>query len=99
MRGTDQQQNHVFSYLSPEARVRRDHPLRAIRAMVDVVLTQLSPRFDSMYAGPGPAIDSAGEAVAGTVAADAVQHPQRAFADGGDGLQLAVPLVRRPERG
>src|SRR5262252_4328310 len=53
MRGTDQQQNHVFSYLSPEARVRQDHPLRAIRAMVDVVLVQLSPRFDSMYAATG----------------------------------------------
>src|SRR5580704_1181917 len=53
MRGTDQQQNHMFSYLSPETRVRQDHPLRAIRAMVDVVLTQLSPRFDSMYAALG----------------------------------------------
>jgi hypothetical protein len=42
MRGDDQQQNHIFSYLSPEARVRQDHPLRAIRAMVDEVLTQLS---------------------------------------------------------
>jgi hypothetical protein len=29
MRGADQQQNHMFSYLSPEARVRKDHPLRA----------------------------------------------------------------------
>ena len=28
MRGEDQQQSHIFSYLSPEARVRRDHPLR-----------------------------------------------------------------------
>jgi transposase len=53
MRGTDQQQNHMFSYLSPEGRVRKDHPLRAIRAMVDVVLAQLSPRFDSMYAAVG----------------------------------------------
>src|ERR1700684_3318487 len=53
MRGDDQQQNHIFSYLSPEARVRQDHPLRAIRAMVDVVLAQLSPRFDSMYAAVG----------------------------------------------
>src|ERR1700726_5234531 len=53
MRGTDQQQNHMFSYLSPEARVRKDHPLRAIRAMVDVVLAQLSPGFDSMYAALG----------------------------------------------
>jgi hypothetical protein len=42
MRGDDQQQSQVFSYLSPEARVRKDHPLRAIRTMVDEVLTQLS---------------------------------------------------------
>jgi transposase len=53
MRGDDQQQNHVFSYLSPEMRVRKDHPLRAIRAMVDEVLTQLSRRFDMMYARVG----------------------------------------------
>jgi transposase len=53
MRGDDQQQNHMFSYLSPEARVRKDHPLRAIRAMVDEVLTQLSRRFDTMYARVG----------------------------------------------
>jgi transposase len=53
MRGTDQRQNHMFSYLSPETRVRKDHPLRAIRAMVDQVLAQLSRRFDSMYATVG----------------------------------------------
>ena len=53
MRGDDQQQNHIFSYLSPEARVRKDHPLRAIRAMVDEVLAQLSRRFDTMYARVG----------------------------------------------
>jgi transposase len=43
----------MFSYLSPEQRVRKDHPLRAIRAMVDEVLRQLSPRFDRMYAKVG----------------------------------------------
>jgi transposase len=53
MRGDDEQQNHVFSYLSPEKRVRADHPLRAIRAMVDEVLSQLSRRFDTMYARVG----------------------------------------------
>ncbi len=53
MRGDDQQQNHMFSYLSPEARVRKDHPLRAIRVMVDEILTQLSRRFDTMYARVG----------------------------------------------
>src|SRR5215467_13981277 len=53
MRGADQQQNHIFSYLSPEERVRKDHPLRAIRATVDEVLQQLSRRFDAMYAKVG----------------------------------------------
>src|SRR6201988_1693052 len=53
MRGTDQQQSHIFSYLSPEERVRKDHPLRAVRSMVDEVLQQLSPRFDAMYAKVG----------------------------------------------
>jgi len=53
MRGDDRQQNHMFSYLSPEMRVRKDHPLRAIRAMVDEVLSQLSRRFDGMYATVG----------------------------------------------
>ena len=43
----------MFSYLSPEKRVRQDHPLRAIRAMVDEVLSRLSRRFDRMYASVG----------------------------------------------
>src|SRR5271157_11994 len=53
MRGTDHQQSHMFSYLSPEARVRKDHPLRVIRTMVDEVLRVLSPQFDRMYASEG----------------------------------------------
>lgn len=53
MRGSDQQQGEVFSYLSPESRVRKDHPLRAIRTMVDEVLEKLSPEFDRMYAKQG----------------------------------------------
>ena len=53
MRGIDQQQNHVFSYISPDERVRKDHPLRPIRTMVDQILKQLSPQFDRMYAKVG----------------------------------------------
>ncbi len=53
MRGVDHQQSQMFSYLSPETRVRKDHPLRAIRSMVDDVLGKLSRRFDSMYASAG----------------------------------------------
>ena len=53
MRGTDHQQSHMFSYLSPEQRVRGDHPLRAVRAMVDEVLRSLSPQFSRIYAREG----------------------------------------------
>src|ERR1051325_2764093 len=53
MRGSDQQQGEVFSYLSPESRVRKDHPLRGMRRMVDEVLEKLSPEFDRMYARQG----------------------------------------------
>jgi transposase len=53
MRGEDRQQADMFSYLSPEARVRKDHPLRAIRAMADQALENMSRRFDRMYAQTG----------------------------------------------
>jgi transposase len=53
MRGNDEQQSQMFSYLSPEQRVRKDHPLRPIRTMVDEVLGELSPQFDRMYAREG----------------------------------------------
>ena len=53
MRGEDRQQSHMFSYLSPEARVRKDHPLRAIRALMEEILHQLSRQFDRMYASVG----------------------------------------------
>ena len=53
MRGPDEQTADMFSYLSPETRVRTDHPLRAIRLMTDQVLHELSPRFTKMYSDMG----------------------------------------------
>ena len=53
MRGIDHQQADMFSYLSPEHRVRADHPLRAVRAMTDEILEVMSPLFDAMYAEGG----------------------------------------------
>jgi transposase len=53
MRGIDHQQADMFSYLSPEQRVRKDHPLRAVRAMTDEILGSMSPLFDAMYAECG----------------------------------------------
>lgn len=53
MRGDDRQQEAMFSYLSPERRVPHDHPLRAIHGLVDQVLVELSPTFDTLYAQIG----------------------------------------------
>ena len=50
MRGIDYQQSDMFSYLSPEQRVRKDRPLRAV---TDEILDRMSPRFDAMYAEGG----------------------------------------------
>ena len=53
MRGPDEQTKDMFSYQSPEQRVRQDHPLRAIRQMTDEVLRSLSRRFTKMYSDIG----------------------------------------------
>ncbi len=53
MRGEDSQQEAMFSYLSPEKRVPAEHPLRRMRAMVDMVLGEMSPRFAKLYADGG----------------------------------------------
>src|SRR6202521_4687419 len=53
MRGTDHQQSSMFSYISAEQRVPKDHPLRALRVMADAALAQLGPAFDAIYARSG----------------------------------------------
>jgi transposase len=53
MRGVDHQQGGMFSYISAERRVPKDHPLRAIRVMVDAALKESSWRFDAVYASSG----------------------------------------------
>jgi len=49
MRGADRQTATMFSYLSPEAMVPPDHPLRAIRPLVNAALDRLSGDFDKIY--------------------------------------------------
>jgi transposase len=53
MRGPDEQQAAMFSYLSPEERVPMGHPLRAIRQISDKVLQQMCPLFETMYSEMG----------------------------------------------
>jgi transposase len=53
MRGNDPRHDSMFSYVTPEARVRADHPLRPIRRMTDAALQRLSARFDASYSTTG----------------------------------------------
>ena len=53
MRGDDQQQSGMFSYVSLEERVPQEHPLRAIRKSVDEILRAMGREFDGLYAKTG----------------------------------------------
>ena len=49
MRGSDERTGSLFSYVDLEVRVRGDHPLRAIRGIVNAALSDLSRAFDELY--------------------------------------------------
>ena len=53
MRGDDDRSGELFSYVDLEARVRRDHPLRAIRVVVNEALAALEREFAALYSPIG----------------------------------------------
>lgn len=53
MRGGDTRTGELFSYVDLEARVRRDHPLRAIRKFVNEALGALEREFAALYSPIG----------------------------------------------
>ncbi len=53
MRGTDERTGALFSYVDLDARVRRDHPLRTIRAVVNEALGAMEREIASLYSGTG----------------------------------------------
>ena len=50
MRGSDRRSGELFSYVDVETRIRADHPLRTIKAIVDEALESLCGEFDALYA-------------------------------------------------
>ncbi len=73
MRGSDQRSGALFSYVGLESRVRRDHPMRPIRVIVNEVLASLRRGFEAIYA-------------AGAFAAGLLRHPVRAPDHGAAGV-------------
>ncbi len=53
MRGTFVDQGGLFSYIAPEARVPKKHPLRKVRELVRDVLQELNRCFGRLYASEG----------------------------------------------
>ncbi len=53
MRGEDAGQVAVFSYVSPEQRVPKEHPLRPLLKIVNDVLGRMSPLFEKLYSHTG----------------------------------------------
>src|SRR5271156_4929063 len=53
MRGGDERTGELFSYVNLEKRVRLDHPLRAIRAIVNEALSALAGEFAALYSPIG----------------------------------------------
>src|ERR1019366_4808505 len=99
MRGKDEQQLDVFSYVSPEQRVPQHHPLRRLRVMTDEGVKRAAATIPQAVRENRAAVDRAGEVVASASAASAVLGAQRTAVDGTARLQPAVPLVRGLEHG
>ena len=53
MRGSGQRRDGLFSYVRPDSRIPRSHPLRAIRTLADEALAALDDRFAAPYSENG----------------------------------------------
>src|ERR1700690_1867859 len=53
MRGEDEKQSAMFSYVTLEQRIAKDHPLRSIRLMTDQALQRMSGNLDDLYSATG----------------------------------------------
>ncbi len=53
MRGSSERQVTMLSTLASESLIPLDHPIRRIKPVVEAVLAELGPEFDTMYAATG----------------------------------------------
>ena len=53
MRGEQEKQPVLFSYVSQEDRIPQHHPLRQLRTLIDPILAELSSRFEALYSDTG----------------------------------------------
>lgn len=53
MRGSSDSQSALFSYVSPEERIPKDHPIRKVKHIFDQALADMDDVFEGMYATAG----------------------------------------------
>jgi len=82
MRGDDEHQSTMFSYISADQRVPTDHPLRPVRSMADEALRAALPTISEAVRVNRTTVNCARATVAGTVAASSVFDPLGADGDG-----------------
>jgi len=88
MRGEDQRSEVLFSYVRLESRIPADHPLRAIRTLIDEALNGLSARLQQALRARRTAVDPAGAAVAGAAAASVLHGALGAAVDGANSTTI-----------
>ena len=93
MRGLDTRQEGMFSYVSPESRIPKDHPLRPIREMVDDALKELSADFDALYSHTGRPSIAPEKLIRALLLQVFYSIRSERLADGAIGVQPAVSLV------
>src|SRR5204862_3534462 len=95
MRGEDRGSQGFFSYVRLEERIAADHPLRAIRDLIDEAAAEVVALLQQTLRARRTTIDPAGAAVASPVAAGVLHSSIGTAIDGAARLQSIVPLVCR----
>ena len=99
MRGADHKQSPLFSYVNLEDRIPRDHPLRRVKVLADLVLRSMSAHFDALYAEGGRPSIAPERLLRASLLQMLVFDPLGTRAGRTYRLQHDVPLVRGPDAG
>ena|ERR1035437_4026890 len=76
MRGADQKQSAMFSYITLAQRIPADHPARQIRVLVDRALERMDAELEKLYSDMGRPSIAPERLLRATLLM--VLHPQRA---------------------
>jgi hypothetical protein len=98
VRGGDDRTGELFSYVDLEARVRRTHPLRAIRLIVSEALSALEREFAALYSPIGRPSIPPEKLLRAMLLPSLPFDPLGTAPDGAAGIRPPVPLVRGHRR-